>query len=325
MLRNRSNGGERMTLQQLRYVIEVSEMGSMSEAAKRLFISQPSLSNAIMELEKEIGIQIFIRTNKGIQLSVDGTEFLGYARQVIEQMELLEQKYVVGKPHKQKFSISTQHYSFAVKAFVDLIMHFGMEEYDFAIRETRTYEIIEDVRMLKSEIGILYLSNFNEKVITKLIKENELDFELLFIAQPHIFVSSKNPLVKKYKEDPNYNGGKGVTLEDLEDFPVFRYDQGVNNSFYFTEEILSTLEHKKSIMVNDRATLFNLLIGLNGYTISTGVISEELNGKDIISLPLDVDEIIRVGMITHKNTVRSRLGEIFISRLKENIKNDGLT
>ncbi|NLZ81183.1 MAG: LysR family transcriptional regulator [Clostridiales bacterium] len=295
-----------MTLQQLKYAIMVSEKGSISEAAKALFISQPSLTNAIKELENEIHISIFNRTNKGVLVSREGEEFLGYARQVVEQAGLLEEKYLNEKPSKQHFSVSTQHYSFAVNAFVDLIIEYGNEEYEFTLRETKTYEIIEDVKKLRSEIGILYINGFNEKVIKKLIKESDLQFEELFTAKPHIFISSSNPLAQK----------KGVTLIDLMDYPYLSFEQGDYNSFYFSEEILSTLGRKKNIKVSDRATLFNLLIGLNGYTISTGIISEELNGKDILALPLEVDEIIRVGTITHKDIIPSRLGEAYFKALK---------
>ena len=299
-----------MTLQQLKYAVAIADKNSMNEAAKALFVSQPSLSNAIKELEREIGVTIFLRNNKGIAITMEGTAFLGYARQVVEQAELLEEKYLGVKPSKQKFGVSTQHYSFAVNAFVDLIKEYGIEEYEFTLREIRTYEIIEDVRNLRSEIGILYLSDFNEKVISKLLKENNLIFEELFSAKPHVFVSSGNPLSKK----------KLVTLADLEEYPYLSFEQGENNSFYFSEEILSTIEHKKSIKVSDRATLFNLLIGLNGFTISTGIISEALNGKDIVAVPLDVNKNIRVGIITYKGMILSRLGEIYVNALKQSTR-----
>ncbi|WP_455714264.1 LysR family transcriptional regulator [Anaerosporobacter sp.] len=297
-----------MTLQQLRYAVAVAEHCSMSEAAKVLFISQPSLSNAIKELEREVGINIFTRTNKGITVSSEGAEFLGYARQVMEQASLLEEKYMGVTPRKVKFSVSTQHYSFAVNAFVDLIKEYGLDKYDFQLRETRTYEIIEDVNNMSSEIGILYLNDFNYKVIHKLLKEKELEFNELFKVNPHVFISKGNPLSKKDK----------VTLEDLVECPYLSFEQGNYNSFYFSEEILSALSHKKSIKVSDRATLFNLLIGLNGYTISTGIISEELNGENIVAVPLDVkDEEMRVGYIVHKEVTLSRLGQIYIDKLRD--------
>lgn len=297
-----------MTLQQLRYVVTVAQKGSISEAAKELFISQPSLSNAIKELENEMKIVIFSRTNKGIIISDEGLEFLGYARQVLQQAELLENHYLKSKSTKKRFNVSTQHYSFVVNAFVDLVKRYSDDEYEFTIRETRTYEIIEDVKTLKSEIGILYLNDFNQKVINKLLKENNLIFNQLFVAKPHIFISDTNPLANK----------KIVTLDDIKPYPYLSFEQGQYNSFYFSEEILSTLAHQKIIKVSDRATLFNLLIGLDGYTICTGIISEELNGKNIVAIPLEVDETITIGYIVHKETARSYLGKIFIEALKQN-------
>jgi DNA-binding transcriptional LysR family regulator len=298
-----------MTLQQLKYVIEVANRGSMNEAAKRLFISQPSLSNAIKELEEEMKLTIFERTNKGISLSKEGAEFLGYARQVIEQAELLENRYLNAKPSPQHFSVSTQHYAFAVNAFVKLVREYGQEEYELALRETKTYEIIQDVKSQRSEIGILYVNEFNAKVINRLLKDANLTFTSLFTAKAHIFISSRNPLARHAV----------VTLEQLQDYPYLYFEQGEYNSFHFSEEILSTLSHKKSIRVNDRATLFNLLIGLNGYTISTGVLSADLNGNEIIPVPLASDETIHVGWISHQNAALTKLAAAYIEALQQSL------
>jgi len=299
-----------VTLQQLKYVLEVVKQGSINEAARRLFISQPSLSNAIRDLEIEMGIAIFERSNKGISLSKDGVEFLRYARQVVEQAELLESRYLNAKPSPQHFSVSTQHYAFAVNAFVSLVQEYGHEEYELALRETKTYEIIEDVQSFRSEIGILYLNDFNEKVMTKMLKAANLEFHSLFVAKPHIFISVHNPLAQQSM----------VTMEQLQMYPYLSFEQGEYNSFHFSEEILSTLSHKKSIRVNDRATLFNLLIGLNGYTISTGVLSSDLNGNAIIPVPLDCEETIDVGWIAHRNVSLSKLGEAYVEALKRAIQ-----
>ncbi|MNW31631.1 HTH-type transcriptional regulator GltC [compost metagenome] len=300
-----------MTLQQLKYVIEIATRGSMNEAAKRLFVSQPSLSNAIRELEQELRITIFERTNKGISLSKEGVEFLSYARQVVEQAELLEGRYLNAKPSPQHFAVSTQHYAFAVNAFVKLVQEYGQEEYELALRETKTHEIIQDVRTLRSEIGILYLNEFNEKVMNRLLKDANLEFHSLFIAKPHIFISVNNPLAKQ----------DVVSIHQLEPYPYLSFEQGEYNSFHFSEEILSTLSHPKSIRVNDRATLFNLLIGLNGYTISTGVLSAELNGRDIIPVPLDCEETMNVGWISHKSAALSKLATVYVEALYEAASN----
>lgn len=300
-----------MTLQQLKYAITVAEKGTVSEAAKELFISQPSLTNAIKELENELHISIFDRTNKGVIVSKEGEIFLGYARQVIEQADLLEEKYIGKTGGKQQFCISTQHYSFAVNAFVDLIKECGSDEYDFSLRETQTHEIIDDVAKMKSEIGILYLNDFNESVLKKIIKANDLSFEELFVAKPHVFVSTKNPLSKK----------NSITLEDLKPYPYLSFEQGEYNSFYYSEEILSTEIRQKNIRVRDRATLFNLLIGLNGYTLCSGIIDEELNGKNIVSVPLNAEGFMRIGYITHNKAKPSKLGSVYIQALKNHTNN----
>lgn len=301
-----------MTLQQLKYVIEVARSRSISKAAQKLFISQPSLSNALKELEKELGIVIFSRTNKGIIITPEGSEFLGYARQVVEQVELLENRYSDSTPSQQHFAVSAQHYAFAVSSFVRLLKDYNRDEYEFTLRETKTFEIIDDVKNLRSEIGILYVNDFNRKVIQKFLREGNLKFHELFEAKPHVFISSSNPLAEK-----DY-----VTLDDLPPYPYLSYEQGEYNSFYFSEEILSTLTRPKNIRVTDRATLFNLLIGLNGYTISTGVISKELNGENIIAVPLKLDERITVGYITHRNVTQSPMASIYIEYLKETIADE---
>lgn len=298
-----------MTLQQLKYVVMVADKGSINEAAKELFMSQPSLTNSIKDLEIEMQMSIFNRTNKGITVTNIGDEFLGYARQVLEQAQLLEEKFLNVKIRSPRFSVSTQHYSFAVNAFVDVIREFGGNQYDFTLRETQTYEIIEDVSKLKSEIGILYTSSKNEEVIGKLLRQNNLEFEELFIATPHVFISSKHPLAENYE----------ITMEALENYPYLSFEQGDYNSFYFSEEILSTLDRNKNIKVRDRATLFNLVIGLNGYTVSTGVISKELNGENIIAKPLKVNETMRVGIIRQKNMHLSRYGTAYCEALKKHI------
>ena len=298
-----------MTIQQLKYAVTAAEKGTMSEAAQFLFIAQPSLTNAIRDLEKELRITIFHRTNKGIIATNEGEEFLGYARQILQQVGLIEEKYIDGKSRKQIFSVSAQHYSFAVNAFVDVIKTFGSQSYDFTLRETQTYEIIQDVSRLKSEVGILYLSRENENIIGKIITESGLIFEELFTASPHVFISYRHPLAEK----------ECISLYDLKNYPYLCFEQGDYNSFYFSEEILSSISREMTIKVRDRATLFNLAVGLDGYTISTGIISHELNGENIIARPLDIDECIRIGTVTRKNMTLSRLGTAYINALKNHI------
>ncbi|ROR74153.1 LysR family transcriptional regulator [Bogoriella caseilytica] len=276
-----------VTLQQLKYFIEVAASGSITRAAAALYVAQPSLSKSMKEIEARVGRELFTRTAQGISLTPDGVEFLGYARQVVQQADLLEQRYADKKPPRRLCSISTQHYAFAVNAFVNMVRRADTAEYEFTLRETRTHDIIEDVATLRSDIGILYRNPFNQQVLDKIFRTRGLAFHPLFTARPHVFVSRTNPLA----------GRASVSPADLADYPCLSFDQGVHNSFYFAEEILSTEFSPKAVRVSDRATIFNLMIGLNGYTISTGILSTDLNGENIVSVPLEVDDHIEVGWI----------------------------
>ncbi len=300
-----------MTIQQLKYVIAIAECGSISMAAQRMFVAQSSVSKSVAELEKEMGITIFNRNNKGVYLSEDGTKFLSYARQVIEQTELLEREFKSAPPPRRVFSVSSQHYAFVVNAFVELVKEYGEDKYEFTLRELKTAEIIEDVRTSRSDIGILFLSGFNREVIQHILSNEEMEFVKLFTAKPHVFVSWKNPLALKKK----------VTLEDLKAYPRLTYDQGIKNSFYFAEELHITEESPKNIVVSDRATLFNLLIGLNGYTIASGVLSSDLNGDDIVSIPLVSDEYMDIGYITLKDKPLNAITNRYIEHLTQYISN----
>lgn len=296
-----------MTLSQLRYAITVADSRSMNQAAQKLFISQPSLSAAIRELEDEVGIEIFRRTNRGIQVTPDGEEFVGYARQVVEQYALIEARYVDKEKVKKKFGVSMQHYSFAVQAFVEMVRRFGMERYEFSIYETQTYDVIENVKNFRSELGILYLNDFNRKVLGKIFEENNLEFHELFDCQEYVYLWSGHPLAKK----------KEITLEDLEDYPFLSFDQGSNNSFYFAEEVFSTYEYKQSIKANDRATMLNLMKGLNGYTLCSGIICENLNGSEYCAVKLSTEETMTIGYLKRKGIPLSSIGKEYLKEISQ--------
>ena len=295
-----------MTLQQLKYALTIADCGSMNEAAKQLFISQPSLSETMKELETEIGLDIFLRSNRGIVITPEGEEFLGYARQVTEQFGLLQSKYI-DKKVKEKFSVSTQHYTFAVKAFVETVKQIGMEQYEFAVHETTTISVIENVKNFKSEIGVLYENDFNEKVLNKMFKENGLEFVELFSCDTFVYLWSGHPLAKQ----------DVITMEELDEYPCLSFDQGKNNSLYLAEEMKSTYEYRRLIKANDRATLLNLMIGLNAYTLCSGIICEDLNGNDYKALPLKETEKMRIGYIKRKGAKVSHIGELYIEELKK--------
>ena len=300
-----------MTLQQLHYMITISEIGSLNKAAEVLYVAQPSLTNAIRELEHELGITIFHRSNKGVTLTNDGAEFALYARQVYSQYQTLLDKYGKGGSLKKKFGISTQHYSFATQTFVELVKHFNTEEYEFAIRETKTRDVIEDVRTLKSELGILYLNDFNRAAITKLLTTNQLTFCKLIDCEAYVYIWKNHPLAKNEK----------ICFRQLTAYPCLSFEQGDTDSFYFAEEILSTNEYPRTIKANDRATMLNLMRGLNGYTLCSGIISEELNGTEYVAIPFEADEnnsnsTMEIGYITKKNVMLSRVGELYIQEIK---------
>jgi len=294
-----------MTLMQLKYAITVAGESSLNEAAKKLFISQPSLSTAIKALETEIGIEVFKRSKTGVTLTPEGAEFIGYARQVVEQFELLDAKYIEKTSVKKRFSVSLQHYTFAVNAFVQMVKQFGMDEYEFAIHETKTHEVIEDVKNFKSEIGILYLNDFNRKVLTKMFTEYGLEYHELFKCDVYVYMWKDHPLAKK----------EIIKMEELMDYPCLAFDQGEHNSFYFAEEVLSTYEYKQLIKANDRATLLNLMVGLNGYTLCSGIICEELNGSDYCAVKLDSDEKMTIVYLSRKGVRISDIGQKYLEEL----------
>ncbi len=296
-----------MTLTQLRYVIAVADTHSMNEAARTLFIAQPSLSQAVRELEEEIGTPLFNRSNRGVRITPEGEEFLGYARQVVEQYRLLEDRYIEKKNSKKRFSVSMQHYTFAVKAFVELVKQFGMDEYEFAVHETKTYEVIEDVKNFRSEIGILYINDFNRAVLTKLFRESELEFHEILNCGIYVYMWKGHPLAEREE----------ISLKELDEYPCLSFDQGENNSFYLAEEVLSTYAYKRLIKANDRATLLNLMVGLDAYTLCSGIICESLNGTDYCAIKLKSEEIMTIGYLKRKGAVVSPMGQKYLEEIRK--------
>ncbi len=295
-----------MTLQQMRYAITIADCGSMNEAAHRLYITQPSLSSTIRELEKELGLTLFLRSNRGISITQEGEEFLGHARQIIAQYELLEERFTDTASRKTKFSVSTQHYSFAVKAFIETAKEFGMDNYEFAIHETKTHTVMTHVRNMKSELGVLYLNDFNREALTKLFREYGLEFHPLFACSISVYLWKKHPLAVL----------DSISIEQLRPYPCLSFEQGENNSFYFAEEVLSTYDYRKIIKADDRATLLNLMVGLNAFTLCSGIITEDLNGSDYVAIPLAGDDRMTVGYIKKARVELTDLGRNYIQQLK---------
>lgn len=296
-----------MTIQSLSYIVAVAEAGSITEAAKKLHISQPSLSAAVKEAEREVGFNIFTRSRSGIALTKEGVEFLGYARQVIQEMRLLEDRFILNQPEKQRFCVSTQHYTFTANAFVEMAQEFGRERFEFILNETQTHQILEDVKNRFCDLGILYLCGRNEAFLRKTMDEMGLRFQELFTAAPHVFLRAEHPLA----------GRASVTLKDLQPYPRLNFLQGNYESADFSEEPFSTVFAEKEIRVSDRAAIVNLMIGLDGYTISTGIFPEYLQGRKIISVPLAEQETMHIGYVLCKEQGLSALGRIYVNALKK--------
>ena len=296
-----------MTLQQLRYAVCIAKNQSMNKAAVELYITQPSLSSTIRDLEEELGLKLFSRSNRGIAITPDGEEFLGYARQMLEQYRQLEERFIKKEKFKKKFSVSMQHYTFAVQAFIHMAKEFGMDDYEFAVHETKTYEVIENVQNQKSELGILYLNDFNQKSMEKIFHDKELEFVELFQCGIYVFLWKDNPLANKTR----------IEFDDLKDYPCLSFEQGINNAFYLAEEVFSTFEYKQIIKADDRATLLNLMVGLNGYTLCSGILCEELNGDEYRAIPLNTRDKMKIGYIKKKKMPLSILGEKYITELEK--------
>ena len=295
-----------MTLQQFKYADAVASCGSVSEAARRVFVTQPTLTEAIHALEEELRIAIFTRTTRGTSLTREGEEFLASARQILDDAARIQEKYTGKAVRRPQFAVSCQHYAFAVEAFMEVVRAHDAESYDFTLRETVTSEIIDDVARNRSEIGVLYLSRRNERAIVKILRKEELDFEELFAANPHVFLGKSHPLAKR--KTP-------VTPEELDDYPYISYEQGVENALYFAEEVMPAIDRKKNIRVRDRATMTKLMLGLNGYTVSSGATSK-MYANDLVAVPLLLDDVIRVGLVRRKGIPLSVAGESFVEEIR---------
>lgn len=296
-----------MTLQQLLYAVKIAETKSMNKAATELFISQPALSSAIHELEEELQVEIFFRNQRGIIVTTEGENFLSYARQIVEMSEMLKDKYLADEVRTNKFSVSMQHYSFAVEAFMKLAEEFKLHDFELAIHETKTAEVIENVEKLRSEIGIIYENNFNEKAINKILLDKDLEFVPLFQCDVYVYLSAEHPLANK----------KSISFEALFDYPCLSFEQGDNNSFYYAEEMFSTHKYNRIIKCDDRATMLNLMTGMNGFTLCSGIICEVLNGDGYKAVPLESDEKMTIGYIKKRKMPLSGLGKKYISILKQ--------
>ncbi len=298
-----------MTLQQLKYVDAVAECGSLSEAARQVFVTQPTLTESIRALEEELRVAIFTRSSRGVTVTREGEEFLASARQILDDAARIQEKYTGKAVRRPQFAVSCQHYAFAADAFMEVVKENAADSYDFTLRETVTSEIIDDVARHRSEIGIMYLSKRNEPAITKILRKEELTFEELFSARPHVFLGKDHPLAKK----------KSIRPLELDAYPYLTYEQGLENALYFAEEVMPAIERRKNIRVRDRATMTNLLLGLNGFTVASGAHSKAYNSQ-IVSVPLKLDDLIRVGLVYRAGIPMSAAGASFAASIRARVK-----
>ncbi len=295
-----------MTILQLKYVITIATSSSMREAANRLFITQPALSLAINNIEDELGIALFYRTNRGISLTKEGEEFLAYAKQAVSQFEIIEDKYQKNRSGQKRFAVSLQHYVFAIHAFVNTIKQFNEKEYVYSLHETRTDEVLNDVKSLKSEVGIISYSSSNEKIMMKLLKEYQLKFVPVMKRDTYVYVWNEHPLADKAE----------LSLKELEDYPCISFDQSSENTFYLSEEALSDYDFKKQIKSTDRATTAELMVALNGYSIGTGIMIDSYSLKEgFVAIKLKEEDPLVIGYIVKENHALSDIASTFLNEI----------
>ncbi len=295
-----------MNINQLKYVITIANTPSIRDAATKLFVSQPALSSSIHDLEDELGILLFERSNKGVRLTDAGREFLIYAKKVVGQYEILEDRYLAGDKEKERFSVSTQHYNFAITSFANVLKRFSPEKFEFMIHETKTMDVLEHVKEMRSEVGVVSYSGSNYTLIKKLLKEYQLDFVPLMRRETYAYVWKESKLARE----------KVISLEDLKDYPCVSFDQGDNDHFYLNEEAMGDYDFQKMIRSDDRATTMELIAQLGGYSIGSGMLAEEnaiLRG--LVSIKLKEEDPLIIGYITRKGGTLSKYGLAYIDEL----------
>ena len=294
-----------MTILQLKYVCAIDDECSIRKAADRLYVTQPGLSSAVRDLEKELGIQIFERVHNGVVTTPAGNSFIAYARHAVEQFEKVEEKYLTSQGHRPSFSVSMQHYTIAVNDFIETVKEYDLEEYQYFIRETQTGEVIDDVKNLKSEVGVIALSDFNRNMFKKLFADASIEFHELFSRNTYVYLKKDHPLADR----------DIISLDELQGYPCMIFDQGDNTSFYYREEALATYDYKKTISTNERATSIELMLGLDGYAVGVDMLGDSLNNSDIKVIKLKEEENMTFGYIIRKNSELSDMAKTFVEKL----------
>ena len=295
-----------MNMNQLKYVLEAAGSSSMREASTKLYVSQPALSASIHDLEEELGILIFERTNKGISLTDAGREFLTYAKKAVGQYEILEDRYLSRDSDKERFSVSTQHFTFAIKAFTNVIREMDPDRFIFSIHETKTKEVLEDVRSLKSEVGIVSFSGSSEALMKKFFRDYQLDFTLLMKRDTYVYVWEGHP----------FAGKDEISLDEMQDYPCVTFDQSDDSNFYLAEEALADYAFRKMIKSDDRATSMEIIADLDGYSIGSGLLSgEDAILQGLVAIKLKEEDPLTIGYITRNGSAMSMYGRKYVEEI----------
>lgn len=297
-----------MTIQQCRYALEIAATGSFSEAAKQLFVAQSSLSVSIKALEQELGIRIFERSGSGVHLTEEGSEFVRYAAGIVDNERLIAERYRSAEA-VSRLRIATQHYDFIADIFGSFLLDVKAERYQLAIREIETHNVVQEVLTGNSDVGILAIKEGDSDIMRRYLDKKGISFRALLRVPPHVFLRREHPLAAR----------GALTYEELSAYPYVSYEQGEHNSSYFTEEMQDSLAAEKHIEISDRATLMNLLLMTDAYTVGTGIMPSALNKGDIVSIPLDCNDGYVIGYILNDSRKVSEMAAAFIEKLKVSV------
>ncbi len=300
-----------MTIQQCKYILKIAQCGSLNEAAKQLYVAQSSLSVSVKSLEQELNIEIFRRAGGGVHLTEAGVEFVQYARRLVEQSDLILDRFTENR-QLCHLNISTQHYDFVADVFGKLLNETHESHYRFSLREMKTYDVIRETELGFCDIGILAIKDKDRGIMERFIAGKGLTFAPILKALPHVFLRKEHPAAK----------ADVITLEALKDYPYVSYEQGEHSSSFFTEEIAGACSDKQ-VEISDRASLMNVLLASDCYTLGTGIMPSLLNCDRIVSIPLESDDFYIIGTVMRADRKPSDLAEKFSEMLKVNAEDYG--
>lgn len=281
-----------MTLQQMQYLLEIDRCGSINKAAQSLFVSQSALSSAILEVEKELGITVFHRTNRGIRLTEDGRELLGQILPIVEQSRKLSRYYARRRDTERvHLSVSAQRYPFCAKAFVEFMNSLDAQACQLSLKETDMPAVISDVAAGLSELGVLFVSDLTERAITRTLEEKNLVFEPLVTLRPHVFMRTGHPL----------SAEASLTVEQLRPYPHIVFTQSDSDLNYAEEAVSgSGADFERLVTVSDRASIYNIMVHTDCVSTGSGVLPAGYADERLIAVPLRDSHDMRLGYVRQR-------------------------